>query len=108
MMDGLLRVHGRLKNSNLDENMRHSVIVPDGSRLAWLIMDHAHNETKHGGIQIMMQFIRQNYWITRLRSSLSKYLHRCVICVRHNHRTEVQMMADVPPDRVRAATISTN
>ncbi|XP_049308602.1 uncharacterized protein LOC125777545 [Bactrocera dorsalis] len=102
MMNGLLRVHGRLKNSNLEESMRHPVIVPDGSRLAWLIMDHARSETKHGGVEIMMQFIRQNYWIPRLRSALRKYLHRCVICVRHNHRTEIQMMADLPPDRVRA------
>ncbi|XP_036327151.1 uncharacterized protein LOC118739748 [Rhagoletis pomonella] len=67
LKDGLLRVHGRLKNASLDENMRHPVIIPDGSRLAWFIMDHAHRETKHGGVQVMMQFIRQKYWIPRLR-----------------------------------------
>lgn len=102
LIDGLLKVHGRLKNSNLEESMRHPVIVPGGSRLSWLIMDYAHRETKHGGTQVMMQFIRQNYWIPKLRSALRSYLHKCVICVRHNHRTETQMMADLPADRVRA------
>ncbi|XP_067616463.1 uncharacterized protein [Eurosta solidaginis] len=100
LKDGLLRVHGRLKNAHLDESTRHPVIIPDGSRLAWPIMDHAHRETKHGGVQDMMQFIRQTYWIPRLRSSLRNYLHKCLACVRHNHRVEAQIMADLPSDRV--------
>ncbi|XP_017468972.1 PREDICTED: uncharacterized protein LOC108360974 [Rhagoletis zephyria] len=102
LKDGLLRVHGRLKNASLDENMRHPVIIPDGSRLAWFIMDHAHRETKHGGVQVMMQFIRQKYWIPRLRGSLRSFIHKCMTCVRHNHRVEAQIMADLPADRVTA------
>lgn len=94
LISGLLRVHGRLKNSNLDENMRHPVIVPGGSRSAWLIMDHAHRKTKHGGVQVMIQFIHH----ARSEAICIDVL----FCVRHNHRTETQMMADSPADRVRA------
>ncbi|XP_055306522.1 uncharacterized protein LOC129570826, partial [Sitodiplosis mosellana] len=57
--EGLLRLGGRLDRSELDYEMKHPFIIPHESRLGCLIMEYAHRETDHGGVQVMMQFIRQ-------------------------------------------------
>lgn len=80
--------------------MKHPIIVPNSTRLSWLIIANAHNCTKHGSVQVMMQFIRQNLWIPRLRNELRLYVHKCVICKRFNATFENQLMADLPADRV--------
>lgn len=96
----LMRVGGRLKDAEMPYDMKHPVIVPSNSRLSELIIERAHNKTLHGSIQIMMQYIRNHVWIPKLRNNLRAYLHKCVVCVRHNKRFEEQLMADLPKERV--------
>ena len=59
ILDGkmILRVGGRLERAEMEYERRHPAIVPNGSRLAWLIMHSAHSATKHGAVQVMMQHI---------------------------------------------------
>lgn len=97
----LLRVGGRLNRSELDYELKHPAIVPNGSKLANLIIDFAHRQTNHGGCQVMMQFIRQNYWIPKVRSEIRNYIHKCVVCVRLNARLEGQLMAELPGERIQ-------
>lgn len=99
---GLLRVGGRLERAEISYEQRHPPIIPNGTRLSWLIIDSAHRVTKHGSVQDMMQFIRQRFWIPRLRNECRCFLHKCVICSRYNYRLEQQLMSDLPSDRVRA------
>lgn len=98
---GLLRARGRLDRSDEPYEMKHPVIVPNGSRLAWLIIDNVHRNTKHGAVQLMMQVIRQRFWIPKLRSELRSFIHKCVICARYSQKLESQLMADLPGDRVQ-------
>ncbi|XP_055846867.1 uncharacterized protein LOC129912558 [Episyrphus balteatus] len=81
--------------------MKHPVIIANGSRLAELLMDNAHREMKHGDIQVMVQFIRQRYWIPKLRDGLRNHIHKCVVCVRLNARMEGQLMGELPSERVQ-------
>lgn len=97
----LLRLGGRLDRSEIDYEMRHPYIIPHDSRLAHLIMDYAHRQTKHGGVQVMMQYIRQKYWIARLRSASRNVVHKCVVCVRMDARVGTQLMAELPRERTQ-------
>lgn len=99
--NGLLRVGGRLERSELNYEMKHPVIIPHDSRLAWLLADNAHRKTKHGGVQVMTQFIRQTYWIPKLRNLLRSFTHKCTTCVRISARVNEQMMGDLPSERVQ-------
>lgn len=97
---GLMRVGGRLDKATIDYEMRHPVIIPKGSRLAWLLIDSAHRVNNHGGVQVAMHHIRQRYWILQLRDELKQYIRKCIDCVRNKPQTVEQMMADLPADRV--------
>ncbi|XP_036346838.1 uncharacterized protein LOC118756166 [Rhagoletis pomonella] len=99
--NGLLRVGGRIGRAECDYEMKHPVIIPSGSSLSQLIISKAHQATKHGGAQVMMQYIRQRFWIPRLRSELRKFTHKCVTCARYAKRLSEQLMADLPADRLQ-------
>lgn len=81
--NGLLRVGGRIGRANCSHNKKHPIIIPPKSRVCWLIMQQAHTNTLHGGVQLMMAYIRNSYWIIRIRSELRQFTNRCVDCLRH-------------------------
>lgn len=101
--EGILIVGGRIDKANRGFTERHPYIIPENSRLAILIIDHAHKNTLHGGIQSMMAFIRRSYWIHRLRMAAKQCVDKCVICVRQAGKVAQQIMAELPPVRVRPA-----
>lgn len=95
------RLYPHINHLLQDYEQRHPAIIPKGSRLAWLLMEHAHRVSLHGGIQVQMQFLRQRYWIPQLRDELKKFTRECVECVRNKPITLDQLMADLPADRIR-------
>lgn len=98
--NGIMRVGGRLSKATVNYEMKHPAIIPKGSRLAWLLMDIAHRRNHHGGIQLMTQHIRRDYWIPQLRDELKKFTRKCLECVREKALPEDQLMGDLPADRV--------
>lgn len=101
--DGMLRAGGRIDHARCTYNKRHPIIVPQKSKVAELIIMQAHKDTLHGGVQLMMAHIRNNYWITRLRSESRMIIAKCVHCIRQAGLTSQQIMADLPMDRLRPA-----
>ncbi|XP_025269128.1 uncharacterized protein LOC112639446 [Camponotus floridanus] len=59
----LLRTGGRLQHSSLPEDSKHLLILPKQSLFTVLIISDAHLKTLHGGTQITLTHLRQNYWI---------------------------------------------
>jgi hypothetical protein len=79
---GLLRVGGRLKHALLAFDERHPVILPNSSHLARLVVEACHRRTLHGGVQLTLGTVRQQYWIPRGRAVVKAVILRCVTCVR--------------------------
>lgn len=98
--EGIVRMGNRGKHSSLPYDAKHPIIISESSRLAQLIISEAHCATGHGHVQIMTQYLRQIYWMPRLREILRSYINKCVTCVRYNKKYAQQMMADLPEDRV--------
>lgn len=96
----ILRVGGRLKHSACPYEMRVPMILPAKSRLSWLIIKDAHEETNHGHVQVMMQYIRARFWIPKLRLELRAFVQKCVKCKRYEHPMGEQLMGNLPFDRV--------
>lgn len=98
---GIMRVGGRIGKALVDYDRKHPMIIPKGTRLAWLLMRQAHRLCLHGVIQVQMQFLRRKYWIPQLRDELKKFSRECIECVRNKPITQEQIMADLPADRIR-------
>ena len=95
---GLLRVGGRLRNSNLVHEEKHPVIIPK-STLALLLVRHHHEEVAHGGRCATLNSLRQKYWVIGAARIVASVVHKCIECRKYRGKASCQKMADLPSDR---------
>ncbi|XP_033761536.1 uncharacterized protein LOC117343299 [Pecten maximus] len=73
--DGLLRVGGRLKNSNLLKCQKNPIILPKAHHVSKLTVAHYHQEVKHQGRLFTEGAIRTaGYWIVGCRRFVIVYV----------------------------------
>lgn len=101
--DRLLRICGRLGNTNLPYDVKHPIILSRTSILAKLLAEEAHQLLCHGGVQLCTQLLRNKVWIIGVRILLRTVVQQCVICTRYRQHSEQQFMADIPARRLDAA-----
>lgn len=98
--DQILRMDGRLHNAPIPYDARHPIILHQDSNLSRLLVAEAHRNTIHGGTQLMLNYLRQRFWILQARKLVKQYRSKCVICFRTNPKAQQQRMADLPASRV--------
>lgn len=97
---GVLRVGGRINQARVEYDKKHPMILPAKSHLTKLIILDAHIKTLHGGIQIMMNYLRSKFWIVRAKNQIKKYFKECVTCVRYLRQNNNQFMGQLPEVRL--------
>ncbi|XP_071055150.1 uncharacterized protein [Onthophagus taurus] len=100
--EGLLRVGGRLKNSNLPFDHKHPVLLPKNTRLSELIVEQVHREFLHPGHRALLSLVMQQFWILGSRSVIHRIISRCLICFKVKPRSYAPLMADLPRFRIEA------
>lgn len=71
----ILRVDGRLNEANLDRDHKEPIILPRIGYLTELIIRVAHNKTLHGGNQLTLQRLRQQFWVIQGRNTVKSHIH---------------------------------
>lgn len=92
----ILRVGGRLKEAMIHFDSKHQIIIPKESRLATLIINDAHESTKHGGTQLTMAYTRNQYWIINMRNTVRFHIRKCIKCRRYAAEMQEQLMGTLP------------
>ena len=100
MVDGILRVGGRIDKAPLSYNMRHPVILPNKSVVTSLIIRDCHEKVGHLGQESVLSSLRQGYWIVKGRSAVRRELCKCLHCQKRRVMPSEQIMADLPEARV--------
>lgn len=98
--DGILRVGGRLHHSDLEESSKHPIILDHDNHLTTLLIGDAHRKTLHGGIQLMLGYLRTRFWILKAKQVIKSKIRRCLICAKLNAKAKSQQMGDLPRARV--------
>lgn len=98
---GILRVGGRLENSDFGFDKKHPIILPYGSRLAQWIIDDAHKNLMHGGNQLTLAQIRHRYWIPGAKRAVKMQINRCITCHRFRAKATQQLMGSLPGVRTK-------
>lgn len=96
---GILRVGGRLGQSNESENIKHPILLPHNSPLSKLLIADAHTETLHGGERLMLNYLRAVYYIVGVKNLIKNCVNKCIPCVRNRANTQRQLMGSLPPVR---------
>ncbi|XP_018393048.1 PREDICTED: uncharacterized protein LOC108772091 [Cyphomyrmex costatus] len=61
--DSLIRVGGRLKDSNLTFEQKHPILLPNRHFVTDSIIKETHERRYHAGIQMTLYAVRQRFWI---------------------------------------------
>lgn len=96
---GLLRVGGRLRYASLFFSRKHSILLSTSHAFTRLMIEWEHKRLLHTGLQALLAAIHQRYWPLRGRN-INQVFRSCVWCSRKNQRSILQLMGDLPIDRV--------
>lgn len=102
--DGLLRVGGRLKNTNIGLDAKFPILLPKKDHFTNLVIDFYHLEALHSGPRTTLSRINSKFWILGGREIVRSRLHKCIKCFRvHPKPLQPPMMGDLPSCRVQQA-----
>ena len=101
--DGILRVGGRLRQSELQYGVKHPIVLPRNGPLVELIIDHYHKVHCHAGPMALQAILQRKYWILSARKIIRQRIFKCMPCYRLKARSAQPLMSDLPSDRVTQA-----
>lgn len=103
--DGLIRVGGRLKYSNIPYAGKHQILLPEKHPFVTLLVRHLHELNLHVGQNALVSMIRQQYWPIKVKNTVKRVTFDCVICFKHRPPQVHQPMGELPSYRVTPAPV---
>ncbi|XP_063981499.1 uncharacterized protein LOC135164772 [Diachasmimorpha longicaudata] len=100
---GILRVGGRLTQSELPFNRKHPILLPSKHLVTDMLIRRVHQSNYHAGIQTTLYILRSKYWILNGKDQIRKIVHSCLECIRQRPKFAHAQMADLPKFRVNEA-----
>nr|CAH7762481.1 unnamed protein product [Callosobruchus chinensis] len=97
----ILRVGGRLTNSDFPYSKKYPILLSPSHRLTQLIFEFEHVNLLHAGPQLLLSNIRDTFWPISGRNLARKIVRSCIKCARYNEQRIQPIMGDLPQSRVR-------
>lgn len=97
--EDLLRVGGRIKNSDFDFDKKHPLILDAKHHLTILLFRHEHERLFHAGPQHLLASIREKFWPIGGRCLARGTTKQCITCIRLRGHTLQPLMGHIPAQR---------
>ncbi|VDN26458.1 unnamed protein product [Dibothriocephalus latus] len=78
LINGTMRVGGRLNYSSYNESFKHPMILPNCHPGTDLIINYFHELEEHREVAQVLGAIRQNFWIVKGSASVKRVLGACL------------------------------
>ncbi|XP_059062792.1 uncharacterized protein LOC131855534 [Achroia grisella] len=99
---GVLRVGGRIDRvAGVELSTLRPAILDGGHRITRLLVYHHHKEAMHGSNELVVNQLRQQYWILKLRPTVRTVSTQCLTCRSRRAAPQPQRMADLPAARLQ-------
>ncbi|GFW16987.1 hypothetical protein TNCV_2761151 [Trichonephila clavipes] len=93
----LVRVGGRLENSQFRFNSKHPIILPSQHTICELLIKEQHVAHLHAGPTLLAHVLRQSHWIVGSRKLINKCIRKCLKCKKFKTSTTTpQLMGNLP------------
>lgn len=101
--NNIMRVGGRLVNSDFSFERKHPIIIQSSHELSKLIFRFEHLKLMHAGPQLLLCKARESFWPIGGRN-LARFTYRqCVRCKRMKGQTVLPQMGNLPKNRLSPA-----
>ncbi|XP_063376662.1 uncharacterized protein LOC134664029 [Cydia fagiglandana] len=102
LVDGVLRVGGRLDNANLTFDHKHPFLLPRKDHVVNLIIDYTHRKNCHAGEKHLLSLLRLRYWILSARVIVRSRVDSCLRCFKARPKgITPPAMANLPECRLQ-------
>ena len=101
----LLRVGGRIDNSDYSYEKKHPIILPKAHLLTKLIILQEHHKNIHMGPQALLCNLRERFWPTAGLSMIKIVLRNCTLCSRFKPRRFIPKMGNLPKERITPSRV---
>ncbi|XP_018359963.1 PREDICTED: uncharacterized protein LOC108759145 [Trachymyrmex cornetzi] len=98
--NGLLRVGGRLRNSDISYEAKHPILLPKDHMITKLIIRDEHIKNLHAGIQLTLYAVRSKFWPISAKVTTRDVIKNCIICFKLKPTISQSVMSDLPSTRV--------
>lgn len=98
--ENVIRVGGRLRNSLLDTQSKHPILLPKKHHVVNILIDYFHVRELHSGPVQLQATITQRYWILSARSIIRSRVFKCIRCFKTKPKIIAPFMGDLPAERV--------
>ena len=78
----IIRCKGRIDNSQLSYSARFPILLPKKHWFTKLVIEDAHHQALHGGVQDTLCKLREHYWVPQGRQSVKSVIGKCYVCRR--------------------------
>ncbi|XP_011705757.1 PREDICTED: uncharacterized protein LOC105460953 [Wasmannia auropunctata] len=102
---GIIRLSTKIIMKEDAKNFRYPLVLPADCCIVRLIIREKHEQLLHAGVQILMNNIREQFWILGGRRTVRSVIRQCVVCRRHDAKAIQAIPAPLPEDRVRDAAV---
>ena len=103
--NGVLRVGGRQRHSNLLYLRMHPVILHAKHSITRLLINSEHRRLLHGGPTLMISSLSRRYHILRVRQAVRAVTHRCTVCRRWSAKPTAPLLGQLPIERLTPGTV---
>lgn len=80
--NGILRVGGRLVNSDISFDQKHPILLPSKTHTVQLLLRQEHIKLHHAGAQATLANIRLRFWPINALREIKHIIKQCTICHR--------------------------
>ncbi|XP_055940812.1 uncharacterized protein LOC129971244 [Argiope bruennichi] len=87
------------------EDFKTPAILPSKNELVKRIVIYYHVNNVHAGTQMLLNILRERFWILHGRKTVRSILSKCVVCKRHSAKKLDILTAYLPEDRIREAAV---
>ncbi|XP_074031073.1 uncharacterized protein [Leptinotarsa decemlineata] len=102
---GILRIGERLEQvKDLTFFQKHPAILDQKHRFTKLLIEHYHINFNHQRQELIMNELRQKFWILKMRSAVRKCKTECFFCRKMRVQPQVPEMGQLPESRLQSFT----
>lgn len=96
---GIIRLQGRIQDSLLTFDENNPVILPAKHRFTQLLMEFYHEQNLHGGVNSVINNLRQFYDIIGVKPAVKKIFSSCRTCRKLRGKARPPQMGNLPSER---------
>lgn len=99
--EDVLRCGGRIDAAaGISSETKHPIILDGKHHVARLIVKHYHERAAHGNQELVVNHLKQKYWLIKLRPTVKYIASRCMLCRIRKAKPELPRMGDLPAARM--------